>query len=35
MSMLENHELLEIAKLISKGDKFVEKAVQKCVSDLV
>ena len=34
MSMLENHELLEIAKLISKGDKFVEKAVQKCVSDM-
>lgn len=34
MGMLENHELLEIAKLISKGDKSVEKAVQKCVSDM-
>ena len=34
MSMLENHELLQIGTLISKGDKSIEKEIKKCLSDM-
>lgn len=34
MSMLENHELARIGKIISKGDKSVEEEVKKCLADM-
>lgn len=34
MSTSEYQELFEIGKIISKGDKLVEKEIRKCLSDM-